>query len=377
SDVNEMLSILEATGYKELMLWDIKGKSKLVYVDSLIAHSHKAIKTLTSYKGSASYGVQSLENEIIASFKIEQIDTSRESVRKILAGQAPVTKGEYRIWGMKKGFEFMADPANKISANSVRQLYEIAVNPYHEFEENKLETGQMYRNDTVEVFDHAKQVSLHRGLDADKIPAYMDALFKFIDSKDDIDDLSKAAIIHFYIAYVHPYFDGNGRMARMIHLWFLLQKGYSSTLFMPFSALIEGSRKAYYDVFKIIENNAEISGVIDVTPFVQYMQTQVYATIGEATFESNVLNQFKQLINDGEITEKEKQLFHFILLHYGENEFSTKQLEKDFGNCAYATIRAFVLKLKAKNILDVNAYKNRNKYFLKAPDEVVIKENQI
>ena len=30
----------------------------------------------------------------------------------------------------------------------------------------------------------------------------------------------KPVVIHFYIAFIHPYFDGNGRMARLVHLWF-------------------------------------------------------------------------------------------------------------------------------------------------------------
>ena len=50
----------------------------------------------------------------------------------------------------------------------------------------------------------------------------------FIQDKTPMNDLLKAALIHFYIAYLHPYFDGNGRMARLLHLWYLVQQGYSS-----------------------------------------------------------------------------------------------------------------------------------------------------
>ena len=45
--------------------------------------------------------------------------------------------------------------------------------------------------------------------------------------------LLKAALIHFYMAYLHPYFDGNGRMARLMNLWYMVQQGYSSALFVP------------------------------------------------------------------------------------------------------------------------------------------------
>ena len=66
------------------------------------------------------------------------------------------------------------------------------------------------------------------------------------------------------------------------------------------------------------------------------------------------------------ITEKENELFQFVLSRYGMGEFSTKQLEKDFGNCAYATIRSFVLKLTKEGILEQHPYGNRNKYCIAA-----------
>lgn len=71
----------------------------------------------------------------------------------------------------------------------------------------------------------------------------MKVLIEFINTDDGINDLVKAAIVHFYFAYVHPYFDGNGRTARLMHLWFLIQKGYQSVLFIPFSGLIEKAAK--------------------------------------------------------------------------------------------------------------------------------------
>ena len=52
----------------------------------------------------------------------------------------------------------------------------------------------------------------------------MGELVRFIHEDSDSNDLLKAALIHFYIAYLHPYFDGNGRMARLMHLWYLVQQ---------------------------------------------------------------------------------------------------------------------------------------------------------
>ncbi|WP_083809832.1 Fic family protein [Mahella australiensis] len=70
-----------------------------------------------------------------------------------------------------------------------------------------------------------------------------------INADSPTNDLLKAAAIHFYIAYLHPCFDGNGRMARLMHLWYLRRQGYSSALFIPFSSYIERNRRGYYNTY--------------------------------------------------------------------------------------------------------------------------------
>lgn len=85
--------------------------------------------------------------------------------------------------------------------------------------------------------------------------------------------------------------------------------------------------------------------------------------------------QFNELLKQGEITGKEKELFSFVISNYGMNQFSTKDLEKDFGNCAYATIRTFVLKMTEKGLFEEHLYKNRRKYSL-ASTQVSKKKEQ-
>ena len=67
-------------------------------------------------------------------------------------------------------------------------------------------------------------------------------------------------------------------------------------------------------------------------------------------------------MSHGQVTEKEKALWEFVLSAYGGAEFSTKQLEKDFGNAAYATIRGFVFKFEKLGLLRSAKYGNRIKY---------------
>jgi transcriptional regulator of heat shock response len=53
-----------------------------------------------------------------------------------------------------------------------------------------------------------------------------------------------------------------------------------------------------------------------------------------------------------------------VLSAYGAEEFSTKQLEKDFGNAAYATIRNFVIKFEQMGLLSRTTFGSRVKYRL-------------
>ena len=373
-EVAELLDIMKAGAFRELSLTDFAEEENLVYVPSLLKSSAEAAKSLLGYRGNEPYGMLSLEDEIFSTFQIEQIDTSRESVRSILAGKAPKDREEHRVWGMKQGFEFIADRRNKISRDSMRMLYETAVNPYQTESYAKLRENQMYRDGEVAVLNTLQEKKIHRGIAPEKIEEKMEQLFSFIQQDSDLDDLTKAAAIHFYIGYIHPYFDGNGRMARLVHLWYLLQKGYSAALFLPFSSLIQQSKAGYNKAYEKTEANRKISGLVDITPFLFYFQDCVYRKIGMQKLESNVLEQFSELLKLGKLTGKEKELFHFVLSKYGTGEFSTKMLERDFGDCAYATVRAFVLKLTDYGVLEHHAYGNRNRYCIAFPQHAVKKQ---
>ena len=112
-------------------------------------------------------------------------------------------------------------------------------------------------------------------------------------------------MLHFYIAYLHPYFDGNGRMARLIQMWFLIQKGYESTLFVPFSSYVEKSRRKYYDAYTLVEENYKLSGVIDITPFLIYFTQNVYEKMTGDTVKANSLEKYNSALSSGEIAQKE------------------------------------------------------------------------
>ena len=358
NDINEFVKALKEYYYTPLFVTDFNG-NKIVYIKNKTNLKAEALKLLLPCQNKA-YGESAVAEEIISTAKIENIDYSRESVRNILKGYTPADDEEDRILGMKKGFEFIADKKNIINEQNIYTLYMTAVGRFLD-ENDRLNAGRFYRHDDVHIQDLNGKIS-HFGVKAEKIPGLMSDLLKFINEKSEIGDLEKAAVIHFYIAYIHPYFDGNGRMARLLHIWYLVQKGYGNTLFIPFSGYIMKSRKKYYEAYTLIEENEKISGVTDVTPFIAYFEENVYNKFEETEIKTDVFNKFKNELQNGNITEKEEKLWYFIISEYGTGEFSTKQIEKDFCNVAYATVRSFVLKFEKFGLLTSQHYKNRVKY---------------
>ena len=358
SDLQEFLALLKQDFYQALPLHDFEG-NQMVCLDSVVRISLSAARVLLTPQQSARlYGAKAMEEEIVSTFRIEQVDTSRESVRRILSGQAPKNDEEHRIYGMKLGLEFIADVSHTITEENLFRLYQMTIGDFLP-EEDRLLPGNLYRHDNVYIVGGKVE---HTGLPWQRLPAYMAELVAFAAEKAAQNDLVKAAILHFALAYLHPYFDGNGRMARLLHLWYLVQQGYTSALFVPMSRFIEESRSRYYKAYTLVEQNQQISGVLDVTPFLTYFAESVYSRLGEGQPQPRTLQAFDEALRQGKVTEKERALWQFVLTAYGDEEFSTKRLEKDFGDAAYATIRSFVLKFERLGFLTSVRYGNRVKY---------------
>ena len=357
-NLQEFLALRKQYFYQELPLHDFDG-NPMVYLDKAVQIPLSVARVLlTPQQSTRLYGTKALEEEILSTFRIEQIDTSRESVRRILSGQAPEKEEEHRICGMKQGLEFIADRSHTITEENLFRLYQMTIGDFLP-EEDRLLPGHWYRHDGVTVIDSKTE---HIGLPWQKLPVYMKELVEFAAEKAAQNDLIKAAILHFALAYLHPYFDGNGRMARLLHLWYLVQQGYSSVLFVPMSHFVEESCSRYYKAYTQVEKNQQISGVLDVTPFLVYFAESVYYRLEEALLQLRTLQAFEEALRQGKVTEKERALWQFVLTAYGSEEFSTQRLKKDFGDAAYATIRSFVLKFDRLGLLTSVHYGNRVKY---------------
>ncbi len=359
SSVKEFIGLLRQNLAQPLPLADFSS-DELFYLPNLAQISTNGMKQLLSVPASnQSFGLQAMTEEIHATFQIESIRSSRNSIRHILNGYAPRNEEESRIYGMKRGLDFIADRQNAITEENLHQLYQISSGDYLP-DEDRLLPDHFYRHDHVYVVGGEQS---REGLPAQQLPDAMKRLVDFTNAKDGINELHKAAILHFAFAYYHPYFDGNGRTARLLHLWYLVQQGYPAALFTPFSRYIAESKAAYCKAYDRVEKNALISGYTDVTPFLSYFCNEVYNRLQVDVIPPQAdLQVYQTALANGKITEKERLLWEYVLSAYGTEEFTTKQLEKDFRNAAYATIRTFVMKFHEMGLLAARKAGNRVYY---------------
>lgn len=178
ADMTELVELMRSMLFSSLPILDFAG-NKLVYSSKALRLNMSALKLLLSSRYSGNYGLQAMEDEIVSSFTIESIDFARDSVRRILQGYAPADESENRIYGMKQGLDFISDAANTIDVENIYKLYQMSIGQYLK-EDDRLLPGRKYRHDDVYVVGQTLE---HTGLPHKKLPEYMDALVKFINSE--------------------------------------------------------------------------------------------------------------------------------------------------------------------------------------------------
>ena len=71
-----------------------------------------------------------------------------------------------------------------------------------------------------------------------------------------IHPIIKAIFLHFWFGYLHPFTDGNGRLARALFYWYLLRKGYWTVMYLPISLVIKRAPVQYAMAYIYSEQDA-------------------------------------------------------------------------------------------------------------------------
>ena len=100
--------------------------------------------------------------------------------------------------------------------------------------------------------------------DADTIDSEMAIFFQWFNNEHKLEPVLKAALAHFWFVTIHPFDDGNGRIARAITDMLLARADGSSQRFYSMSAQIKTERKEYYTILeKSQKSNLDITSWID------------------------------------------------------------------------------------------------------------------
>lgn len=114
---------------------------------------------------------------------------------------------------------------------------------------------------------------------ARELPALLDSMLTFANSggaEPFVHPLVKAMVLHFWMAYLHPFVDGNGRMARALFYWQLLRSGYDFAQYLSISGPIDRSRRSYYLAFAYTETDD-----CDLTYFLLHQLSVLRRATGE------------------------------------------------------------------------------------------------
>lgn len=205
-----------------------------------------------------------LIDEIVATNNIEGINSSRQEVEA--AYDCIYTKKpQVRSWSVVRKYKELVEnhPIALDSCQAIRRLYDEFVLPEVLNEDkNNAPDGEVFRKKPVDVVTKTHKV-VHSGVMPEKkIIEMMDVGIKLLDHQD-IPLLVRIGIFHYLFAYVHPFYDGNGRMNRLISSC-LLNRVLDVRIALQLSAVMLQQRKKYYDMF--MEAN-DYHNLGDLTPF--------------------------------------------------------------------------------------------------------------
>ena len=278
-------------GYVELEIKDKTGKN-FYYHKRTIERQLEEIKRII-----AEFPFLENYNEI----EIQQKQTSISTTRKR---------------NLQQAYQYIMTHHN-IQKESLYELYRIITNDLLD-DYSKENMSPFYRTQGVYIVDGNIDSTLgllnisnmDKGLDASVLEERMKDFLDFINRDNSIDAFLLSQIIHFYFVYLHPYFDGNGRTARTLSAWYLLENHLE-----PYTIGIRGIEESQREYRKSIQKSKKGN----ITPFLAYMiqetKKQLIKEIKLKEIEETVL-----------LTEEEKDIIRMLWIYKAETIEDIKRI---------------------------------------------------
>ena len=179
----------------------------------------------------------------------------------------------------------------------------------------------------------------------------MARFFNWANGSDGTDPLLRAALAHLWFATIHPFDDGNGRMARAIADWALARSEKSPQRFYSMSSRIRQERDAYYGILERTQK-----GTLDVTPWmVWFLVCLGRAFEGTEATLATVLHKarFWREHADVNINDRQRLLLNKILDGFDGKLTSSKWAR--IAKCSQDTAIRDIKDLVAQGVLEKDA----------------------
>jgi len=320
------------------------------YLDSLrfIPETLSSLIVIGEYKGKEElYSKQSpdaleklLESAIIqsteSSSRIEGITAPHKRVQLIVKANAtPRNRSEQEIAGYRDVLNLIHQSHEDIplSENVVLQFHSML----YRYTTVKSGFWKKMDNEIVDIRPDGAKTLRFKPVSARDTPSYMKQLISSYNNnleKKSFDPLIMVPLFVIDFLCIHPFSDGNGRIARLLTLLLLYQAGYRVGKYISLERIIEESKDSYYDTL-FLSSKGWHEGKHDISPWLDYFYGTLIAAYKE--FESRV-GSFK---GKGSKTEQVQSAIESFV-----KPFSINDIEKVCPNVSRDMIRKILRELR-------------------------------
>ena len=345
-DVQKKLHLIDQGAAGNLTLWD-PGHDK---------------------KASAKYMVSSLMEEAITSSQIEgAVATIKEAKKMLLEKRRPRNKSEQMIYN---NFITMQSIKNICKEKlDIKLLLDLHISITKDTLESAEEEGRFrIAEDNVSIVTNYGEL-LFTPPRAEEVQQRLEALINFandIDDKPFIHPVVKAIMLHFWMAYIHPFTDGNGRMARTLFYWYMLKHGYWLFEYTSISKTLLTRTTRYANAYLYSEHDDN-----DLTYFIHFHVDVIADAVEELKkhieVEQKKTHQMRiEIAEHPDLNMRQTRILQHLMLH--PHDVLTIKVHQNINNIAYQTARADLLELEEKKWLKLI---KKGKVFYFIPSEKV------
>ncbi|MBR1753584.1 Fic family protein [bacterium] len=229
----------------------------------------------------------------------------------------------------------------------------------------KIVTGK-YRDDKNGVMQVVSGAIGHETVHYEAPPAEllnkeMSALIDYINNETKTDNVIKAGIVHLWFVIIHPFEDGNGRIARALTDMMLARSENSPKRFYSMSSQIKQERKSYYKMLEITQK-----GSVDITEWLKWFLTNLEISIDNSdSLLNNVFEKsnFWKVNRNVIFNERQKKILDKLFDDF-EGNLTTTKWAKICG-CSQDTATRDIQDLINKNILEKIGQAKSTHYVIK------------